>query len=374
MVEAEPTQRLRRYLGATVIPAWPMAQPTEPSEATWTESSADALQSEPANSTERRRSGEDLPVHRKAPPVTQPLRDLNAVQPPPRAANATFHKLFLYLTQTPSELPPRYGSWFTRDDADVACVSWKSAAEPCTFIGKSTWTEGRNWLWQMAVRGPRRYKYYVFLDDDARPGTGTWRDFERALLKYEPALASSLCHVTPAEPLPGLDAQTISHWDGMITAFHHEVLSDHLVLPYFDGDDSFSWFYSQLAMMHVGAILWPANTLQINTLRLKNKLHRKYKKVRSACGANKVCDSRRLWQTQAFNPEFARGREVAKGVSFPPAYKNASYVLSADQKRRWLAPNTTYWRHIRSTVDCYLHHAADVQHCLRRRSFRGIRT
>lgn len=66
------------------------------------------------------------------------------------------------LTQTASDLPPYYRQFFA--ELDVFFVTFKQKnPEAVDFLPGSTWSAGRNRLWEH-VKG--KYDYYLFLDDD----------------------------------------------------------------------------------------------------------------------------------------------------------------------------------------------------------------
>lgn len=66
------------------------------------------------------------------------------------------------LTQTASDIRPYYREFFA--DLDLFFVTFKQKhPDAVDFIPGSTWSDGRNRLWEH-VRG--RYDYYIFIDDD----------------------------------------------------------------------------------------------------------------------------------------------------------------------------------------------------------------
>lgn len=69
-----------------------------------------------------------------------------------------------YLTQTATDISDFYKEFFKGQD--LFFVTFKTPnPNALAFVPKSTWSDGRNALWE-AVRG--KYDYYVFLDDDLK--------------------------------------------------------------------------------------------------------------------------------------------------------------------------------------------------------------
>lgn len=155
-------------------------------------------------------------------------------------------KKFLYLVQGKGHLPDSY-STIECEQADLLRLSWKEKIDGAIYFPDSTWTEGRNKLLEEALKRNDQYLYYIFLDDDVVFEKGDWRTFEKYLLKYQPAAATPFCLWYPPNkdsPLE-LEAHTCFMFDAMFNAFHGDVVADGLVLPYYAGFDSKSWWYSQ---------------------------------------------------------------------------------------------------------------------------------
>ena len=62
------------------------------------------------------------------------------------------------------------------------------------FRANTTWAEGRNILIEAARKLQHSYKYYVLLDDDIKFIKGTYAQFEEAVLKVKPDLATPAYH------------------------------------------------------------------------------------------------------------------------------------------------------------------------------------
>ena len=187
-------------------------------------------------------------------------------------------KRFLYLVQTRSEVPPAYAD-LQAEDSDLLVLTWGVEKPGCVYFPRSTWSQGRNRLRQEVQRNDEKeYLYYIFLDDDLALSQGDWRQFERALLTYEPAIA------TPYWPRYGgmhgsnlgLEAHRCIAFDAMCSAFHREVFHDDLILPYREDFDVDSWWISQWFIIQLSRLFLARNTIQINTVHIENTFSGEY--------------------------------------------------------------------------------------------------
>jgi len=185
-------------------------------------------------------------------------------------------KKFLYLIQGKKELPEHLNGLHDSEN-DVIFLSWKKPTKKGIFFPNSTWTEGRNRLYQEVIHLKKDYLYYVFMDEDARlattkyckvPCKNPWRLFEQYLLEYQPAVGVPFyCW----HRKPEMKVDTTFTFDAIVKAIHQEALN--VLLPYYDGDDKESWWYSQLYFVHMASLLYPSHTLQFNTLEAINSSH-----------------------------------------------------------------------------------------------------
>ena len=65
------------------------------------------------------------------------------------------------------------------------------------FSSSTTWTTGRNLLFEVARRRGEKYLYYIFMDDDIvlrfkteLNNLNSWREFENFLKRIEPAVGA----------------------------------------------------------------------------------------------------------------------------------------------------------------------------------------
>jgi hypothetical protein len=184
-------------------------------------------------------------------------------------------KNFLYLVQTDGNLPSHYAD-IPNENADILYLSYKEPIEGYIHFPNSTWTTGRNRLLEEARNSKHQYLYYIFLDDDLEFIQGNWRYFEEMLLKYMPAISTSVSYNENLNP--NLEAQVVYSYDAMFNAFHRDVFFDDLLLPYIDKFDDVCWYESQLIFIHISAILYPNHILQFNYVEVDNSKHNIYPK------------------------------------------------------------------------------------------------
>lgn len=266
----------------------------------------------------------------------------------PRDANLDRRpkKAFVYLVQSRGPLPDIYAD-LEHDQADRIVLSWRDPVEGGVFAPGTTWTEGRNRLLVEALARETRYLYYIFLDDDVTFERGGWREFEQALLTYEPAVASP--YYPWYEGMNRTDHSRHAHqmfwFDAMFNAFHRDVVEDGILLPYVTRFDSESWWYSQAILIHMMHNLYSGNALQINDVWVRNEKHDEYpkgtdfKKVMRWVDQDVLRSSSTWWGWVGSALRRVRRRGPHPG----PRPKRGSYRLSDEQKERLLRLDSAYW-------------------------------
>ncbi|HEX8298998.1 MAG TPA: hypothetical protein VF594_07525 [Rubricoccaceae bacterium] len=255
-------------------------------------------------------------------------------------------KAFVYLVQSRGPLPDIYAD-LEHDQADRIVLSWRDPVEGGLFAPGTTWTEGRNRLLSEARARKTRYRYYIFLDDDVAFERGGWREFEQALLTYEPAVA------TPYFPWyegmsrtdHRMDAHRTYWFDAMFNAFHSDVVEDGILLPYVARFDEESWWYSQAILIYMTFIIYYNHTLQINGVWVSNDKHEEYPK---GTDFKKVIrwvnhDILRAPSTWRGRVTSALRRLRGAGPYPRPRPKRGSYRISPAQKERLLRLDSAFW-------------------------------
>ena len=104
-------------------------------------------------------------------------------------------KDFMYLVQSRASVAEKHLS-LESSRSDVLIYTFDRQIERPGFLfrANTTWAEGRNILIEAARKLQHSYKYYVLLDDDIKFIKGTYAQFEEAVLKIKPGLATPVYH------------------------------------------------------------------------------------------------------------------------------------------------------------------------------------
>ena len=199
----------------------------------------------------------------------------------------------LYLIQAKTNLPEIY------DNIKNRCIllSYGEETEDTNiFCPNSTWTSGRNKLYEWAAAFETRADYYVFLDEDIEFENVQQKDgfeqFESYLGQIRAPIMVPDCWGYNSETtnIPGLPKdiqrkgllnrrlvnQPVDWFDGAFIAFRQDVFFDPRLLPYDNSFDSRSWWVSQFIMILRANVLYRNHVIQNNRLRVKNVKHRNY--------------------------------------------------------------------------------------------------
>ena len=208
----------------------------------------------------------------------------------------------LYLVQTEKCLPPYLLSNDVLGNGslrfEVMVLSYK---EPCDNPPKrhiqyilnsaTTWSTGRNFLFESAMHRKKTYLYYIFMDDDivlsdikqANP----WRKFEAFLRSVEPAIAAiDLTQDNNLQMIRNIhrdrqcsreDVYMSSVWfDAIFNAFHYNAV--HRILPYDSTFDTQTWYASQMAVIARSEVLFRGQVVLHTEVVGENREHRPYPK------------------------------------------------------------------------------------------------
>ena len=213
---------------------------------------------------------------------------------------------FLYLLQTESCLPDHLGSVKAIGNAsacqcDVLVLSYKqicsvtpSPHAEYLFNSSTTWTTGRNLLFEVARRRGEKYLYYIFMDDDivlrfkTEPNNhNPWREFENFLKRIEPAVGAVDIYKNEfiqiayrARKKQGCSVKEKTDYlptvrfDAAYDAFHYQAIE--YLLPYSSSYDATNWWLSQLHTEIKCEIIFQGHTVLHTELRAVNPKHRSY--------------------------------------------------------------------------------------------------
>jgi len=263
-------------------------------------------------------------------------------------------KKFLYLVQTKEGLSEHLQSLYG-PQGDVIVLSWRRPVRDCIFFPFSTWTEGRNRLYQETLG--KDYLYYIFLDGDAylkttelckTPQNNPWRLFEEYLIEYEPAAGVPFYMWHKKSPL---EVETLYSFDMILNAVHKEALP--VLLPYYDGCDKISWWYSSVYKVHLASVLYPSHVLQFNALEVINLSSRhldgESKGVlsaypRSGDWTKPNNDFKAFILDEKFKIRFHPHPTGIKLANGEVRKKDKSYRYAIDELARLFDLNAPYWR------------------------------
>ena len=243
---------------------------------------------------------------------------------------------FLYLLQTESCLPDSLGSIeafgnSTACHCDVLVLSYKQSCvdtppahvEYISASSPTSWSEGRNLLFGVAMKISKEYLYYIFMDDDIilkTNATGNpWRlieDFLRRIVPAVGAVETNSNHLVKrtleARKLQGCSLNGTQeyipavYYNAAFNAFHYQAVD--YILPYPLNFDNTSWWLSQSYVIIKSKVVFPRQVVLYTGLIANNAKHRAY--------------PRKLASAREF-------QDVVKLVQddLPRKYQNASLLL-----------------------------------------------
>ena len=206
----------------------------------------------------------------------------------------------LYLTQTGKCLPD-----FLKDteligdttacQCDVLVLSFKEECNDISlphvkyiFKPSTTWSTGRNALYETAKASDKFYLYYIFMDDDInlqpvkKIRRTPWRMFEYSLRAIQPAVAVVDPYIGYYRSSKPKNCESdyvtqfvqVAGFDACFNAFHYQVV-DHL-LPYPTEFDNRSWWYSQIYITIRSDVKFHGEVVGDSRLIAINNQHRSY--------------------------------------------------------------------------------------------------
>lgn len=192
-------------------------------------------------------------------------------------------KQVLYLVQTEGLLDAGLAEALTSTHSDYLCLTFRTRIwKPnYVFVPNSTWTGGRNVLFETARRSFPDYDFYVFCDDDLTFAPNPTRDavdqFNRWLLGSRPEIgvAATPWHnqwgrfYSPEQP-----TTRVTGFDALFNAFRNDVFFGGILFPYIESFDHISWWTSQYIALELCARYYIA--MQLNSLSVDSTLDRPY--------------------------------------------------------------------------------------------------
>ena len=184
---------------------------------------------------------------------------------------------FVYLVQGEANLVEPYMELGAQEHSDAIFLTYDEPLDGAIFYPHSTWAQGRNRLLEVALKN-KEYLYYIFCDDDIEFIKGSWQEFEYNLLKYKPAIGVPVFPRTRPNILkyPKLNCQPFFINDEQLMAFHLDVVSDQLVLPYQTQFDKINWWASCEIQQILIQNFYSSAAMQFNTIQVENACTERY--------------------------------------------------------------------------------------------------
>jgi len=252
-------------------------------------------------------------------------------------------KKFVYLVQSEVGLPDNIKD-LRNKDSDVIVLSWKKPVQNAIFFPFSTWTEGRNRLLKEVV--DTDYLYYIFIDEDIRlektdfhkgKEKCPWRLFERLLLDYEPAVGVP-DYNWPLWDKAEKEVESTNKFDACVTAIHKNALK--VLLPYYDGHDGITWWFSNNYVEYISNLLYPSHILRYNAIKVINKKGRPYprserREITNEFLCKSISSPKLKKKFQSF-PDMFFGKKVER--------KNQSYAINRKKLSKLFDLEHLFWK------------------------------
>ena len=146
-------------------------------------------------------------------------------------------KQFLYLVQSRIGLLENH-TILESDNSDYLCATFekKIDRENFIYVPNTIWTEGRNILYEEAMKRKDHYEYFVFLDDDIVFERGSFRVFENEVLHIQAdfAMPVYLTHpfIQKYDRYNPFQYSTITFFDQAFICLSRELFCSPKLLPF----------------------------------------------------------------------------------------------------------------------------------------------
>jgi hypothetical protein len=244
---------------------------------------------------------------------------------------------FAYIVMAENGIPEELSRQIEATGGDVHLLTWRTPVDGAIFFPHSTWTQGRNRLFQ-AVKD-LDYDYFVFMDEDIvlssdREGVPL-AVFEELLEKYRPIVGMPTFPQWEELERHRREGEVSTHYsfDACCVAIRRDALGT--LLPYDSSDDAKSWHLSQLYFVHVARVCYPSQMAYFNDLVAMNPVSRMYPRVVSLDKENEVF---RATIKEPYQDRFRRAQN----------YEDTGEYLCGDEGAVCLADyfdmESEYWR------------------------------
>ena len=203
---------------------------------------------------------------------------------------------FLYLIQTDGKIPEMYN--FFRNKHTIILSYKEKTQDTDIFYPNSTWTQGRNMLYNFCKKHRFRFlyvDYFVYLDFDLKLDLDWINNFENQVTELVTKSRYNYPIVNPRISnynkqksswgigeieKKGLDNlsfkyQTIDYFDGCFNAYHKDSINQ--IFPLEEKHDKESWWYSQLYLILKSNYIFKNKIVQLNEITVcGNQSHSVY--------------------------------------------------------------------------------------------------
>ena len=196
---------------------------------------------------------------------------------------ATEMKKIYYLVQGKADQYQARYSEMQDSGAEIIFLTWDKHIDEAIFLPNSTWEQGRNHLLQHILTNKYDFDYLVFIDGDAEPIKGSWKDFNDFLSAYQPQIcipvmpcarrtvngAIKFFHL----PIPIPKWQRAVTMDQQVQAIRKDVINaigDVIYPQIFNHDGLYrNCNISDIVLTN----MTPYNVIQFNGLEIGNNVH-----------------------------------------------------------------------------------------------------
>jgi len=188
---------------------------------------------------------------------------------------------FLYMIQGKSSNVVKY-LHLNAGASQLQGLTYDQSLAGFDFLPKSSFAQGRNHLYRLALQRLPEFDYFVFLDDDVEFCRGSFEQMERNLSRFRPSVGVPLTEKTRRSAIgiewgkriqPVVRCQRFHVNDEQYIAFRRDVIEEGKVLPYLETWDTQSWFVTCLIQEALIQIFYHKDARQFNDCEIVNNQH-----------------------------------------------------------------------------------------------------
>jgi len=186
-----------------------------------------------------------------------------------------------YLAQCKSENVDRIKAIVPKHNK-LTILTWDKKVNGCFYLPESSWSEGRNHLFENSKHDTES-TYFIFLDDDVEFEQGNFLDFELFLRDFNPSIgvpvmqkSKKFVSIIKFFFEKSKNTSVCFRMDEQVQAFSRNVVFDGVALPYPTLFDKECWWYNtELHQSNVKSVYFNS-ILQCNDVVVLNHEHANY--------------------------------------------------------------------------------------------------